>query len=185
MRFAFLIVAAAAAHAQLTQVHEQRVLDDMSRPGDWKLQGAGEMTFGRDAARNRLRVNVALQGRNGLPSANAVRTVAGEDWRGYNRLAFWLRTDVSGFPVLTLIVTLRNQSKETISPVHVREAEHNVTVPNGKWTYVEWDIPHLLREHVTALEFHPWVNKRLPEASDRAAYEIGPIELLGVEGEHY
>jgi hypothetical protein len=185
MRFALFLAVAAVAQAQLTQVPERRVVDDLSRPDQWRLVGAGEMTFGRDASRNRLRVNVALQGRNGLPSANAVRTVAGEDWRGYNRLAFWLRTDVSGFPVLTLIVTLRNQSKETISPVHVREAEHNVTVPNGKWTYVEWDIPHLLREHVTALEFHPWVNKRLPEASDRAAYEIGPIELLGVEGEHY
>jgi hypothetical protein len=67
----------------------------------------------------------------------------------------------------------------------VREAEHNITVPNGTWTHVVWEIPHLLREHVTALEFHPWVNKRLPAANDRAAYEIGPIELQRVEADHY
>ena len=156
---------------------ESRVVDDMKSRAGWRLDGAGEMTLRSDGARPRVRVDVQLQGQKGLPSANAVRTIGGEDWRGYNRLSFWMRTDVAGFPVLTVIVNIRNQGQKPASEVHVRESGHNVTLANGVWTRVVWDIPHLMREHVTALEFHPWVNKRLPVATDVAAYEIGQIEL--------
>src|SRR5205085_2318842 len=138
-----------------------------------------------DDDRARLRVNVALQGRKALPVATAVRAVGGEDWRAYNRLSLWLRTELSGFPVLTIIVTLRNQSKQPVAEVHLREAGHNVTLKSGLWTHVLWEIPHLARDHVTSLEFRPWVNKRLPAASDAVAYEIGPIELQRVEPDHY
>jgi hypothetical protein len=167
------------------RVLDSRVLDDAAQPLHWKLQGAGELTFASDAARKKVRVDIALQGRNALPVATAVRAVAGEDWRAYNRLSFWFRTELSGFPVLTLIVTLRNQSKEVISEVHMRESGHNITLENGVWTHVVWEIPYLLREHVTALEFRPWVNKRLPAATDRAVYEIGPIELQRVDADPY
>jgi hypothetical protein len=186
MKLACGLILAAAAYAQTAEkaILDRRVLDDLSHPELWKLQGAGEMTFGRDAARPRFRVNVTMQGRSGLPSANAVRMLAGEDWRAYNRLSFWLRTDAVGFPVLTLMVTLHNRS-QPVSQVHVRESETNITIPNGKWTQVVWEIPHLLRENVTGLEFHPWVNKRLPATGDVAAYEIGPIELQRVEADPF
>lgn len=177
---------ASAERAWLAKpVLESRVLDDATKSDPWKLQGAGEMTFGRDAVRSKVRVNIALRGRNVLPVATAARSFAGEDWRAYNRLSFWFRTELSGFPVLTLIVTLRDQSKEAISQVHVREAGHNVTLRSGDWTHVVWEIPHQLREHVTAIEFRPWVNKRLPAPGDAAVYEIGPIELQRVAADHF
>jgi hypothetical protein len=167
------------------KVLESRPLDNMSTSGPWRLDGAGEMTYASDGARRHLRVKVELQGRKGLPNATAVRTIAGEDWSAYNRLSFWFRTELSGFPVLTLIVTLHNQGKNAASEVHLRESGHNVTLTNGTWTHVVWEIPHLRRDHVTALEFHPWVNKRLPAASDLAVYEIGPIELERVDADQY
>src|SRR5690348_8768645 len=138
MRVLFIFVLAASMPGK--PILSSRLLDDTRQPANWKLQGEGEMTFAAGPPRDRLRVDIALQGRNALPVASAVRAVAGEDWRDYNRLSFWLRTDVAGFPVLTLIVTLRNQSSQTISEVHVREASHNITLENGKWTQVVWEI---------------------------------------------
>jgi hypothetical protein len=167
------------------KVLQSRMLDDLTAPSRWTLSGRGELTFPPPAGRRFLRVNVALQNLTALPVATAVRAVPGEDWTGYNRLAFWLRTDATGFPVLTLMVNLRNQGKEPVAEVHLREAEHNVTVPNGIWTRVIWEIPHVARDRVTSLAFRPWVNKRLPGVGDTAAYEIGPIELERVEPDHY
>src|SRR5690348_13787235 len=89
-----------AEHEWLAKpVLDSRVLDDATLPGNWKLQGAGQMSFGADAARRKVRVEIALQGQKALPMAAAVRAVAGEDWRAYNRLSFWFRTELSGFPV--------------------------------------------------------------------------------------
>jgi hypothetical protein len=176
LRCATLLIAIAG-----TAAAESRVIDDMKSRAAWRLDGAGEMTLRTGGPRPALRIDVQLQGLKALPSANAVRTIPGEDWRGYNRLSFWMRTDAVGFPVLTVIVSIRNQGQKPASEVHVRESGHNVTLTNGVWTRVVWDIPHLMREHVTALEFHPWVNKRLPAASDAAAYEIGQIELEHAE----
>jgi hypothetical protein len=167
------------------KVLQSRVLDDVTTRTPWTLDGAGEMTFAPGPERPHMRVDVALQGRKALPVATAVRNFAGEDWRAYNRLSFWMRTDVSGFPVLTLIVSIRNKGKAPVAEVHLREAEHNITLPNGNWTHVFWEIPHVARDQVTALAFRPWVNKRLPAASDLAAYEIGPIELQQVDADHY
>ena len=157
----------------------------MTRPERWRLNGRGELTSPPAGDRRSLRVNVALHGQTALPIATAVRSVAGEDWSEYNRLSFWLRTELSGFPVLTLIVSLRNKGTEPVAEVHLREADHHVTLSNGTWTHVVWEIPHVARDHVTSLEFRPWVNKRLPAPSDLVAYEIGPIELQRVEPDHY
>src|ERR1041385_4016590 len=166
-------------------VLRSRFLDGLDRPANWRLAGEGRLTFPADPVRRKLRVEVELQGRKALPVATAVRAIAGEDWRAFNRLSLWLRADVTGFPVLTMIVTVNHKTKDEISEVHLRESGHNVTLSNGVWTHVLWEIPHLAREHVTSIEFRPWVNKRLPAATERAAYEIGPIELQHVEPGHY
>ena len=167
------------------KVYETRVLDDMTAPSRWALAGRGELKFATGGERRSLRVDVTLPGQNALPVASAIREVPGEDWSRYNRISFWLRTDAPGFPVLTLIVSIRNQGKMPVAEVHQREAEHNVTVPKGVWTKVFWEIPHVARDGVTSLAFRPWVNKRIASVSDAAAYEIGPITLERVDADAY
>jgi hypothetical protein len=167
------------------QIRQSRVLDDMTDGARWTLAGRGELTFPPGGERRFLRVNTDLDGQNGLPVASAVRAVPGEDWSAYNRISFWVRTDAKGFPVLTLFVNIRNQGRTQAAEVHLREAEHNVTVPNGVWTKVFWEIPHLARDRVTSLSFRAWVNKRIAAASDRAAFEVGPITLERVDADPY
>jgi hypothetical protein len=166
------------------KVHSSRAID-VPRRELWTLEGKGEMTFAAERGASALRVDVALAGGIGLPNATARRSIPNEDWREYNRLAFWIRTDVSGFPTLTLMVTIANASTASVEEVHRREATHNVTVQPGKWTLVHWEIPHILRDRVTSIAFRPWVNKLLSDPWDRAAYEIRSVELQRVEADHY
>ncbi|MEO8371679.1 MAG: glycoside hydrolase family 9 protein [Candidatus Solibacter sp.] len=176
----------AAEHAWAKKkTYETRVLDDISTPSRWVVTGHGELTFPSGGERRFLRVNVSLEGQTALPVASAVRAVPAEDWSHYNRISFWLRTDAPGFPVLTLLVNIRNQGKTPVAEVHQRESEHNVTVPNGVWTKVYWEIPHVARDAVTSLTFRPWVNKRIASPSDAAVYEIGPIALERVDADAY
>lgn len=167
------------------RVHSSRLIDDAARPSAWTLQGKGEMTFPADGGIRRVRVNVALTGHKALPIGTARLAIPNENWRQYNRVAFWVRTDAVGFPVLTMMVTLRTADMAELPEVHQREATNNVSVTNGKWARVLWEIPHLPRSRVTAIEFRPWVNKLTSNPWDRAVYEIRGVELQRVDADHY
>lgn len=172
-----------------------RLLDPTSRPGTWTIRGNGKLTFPEDRGPmeiRRLRVDVDLHfprpatgNGNGLPRVNLRRAFPGEDWSAYNRLSFWVRADIAGFPVLSLGVVLRNDGKEKVPDVYQREGLHYVTIPHGRWTRVQWEITPLARDKVVAIEFSPWVNKRLADPADRFAFEIGRLELERVPPDHY
>ena len=176
-------------------VLETRILDDMSDPADWSFQGQGRMTFPTNTGipgMPHLRVDVDIHdqqpaaGRSGgLPAVAAVRSFAGEDWRGYNRISFRIRPRLSGFHVLSLLVVFRNDGEEKVPDVYRREGNHYVTLPNNRWTHVLWEITPLARDKVTSLEFRYWVNKRIPDPGDRVAFEVGRLELHRVDPDHF
>src|SRR3989304_5312110 len=94
----------------------RRVLDDITDSTTWRFSGTGQLTFPaatHDGMRF-MRVDMRMFGdqlaptRNGLSSVNLQRPVSGEDWRAYNRLSFWIRADVAGFPMLPLQIVMRN-----------------------------------------------------------------------------
>ena len=170
-----------AEHSWLNKkVLNTRLLDNMADPATWSFEGPGEMTFPGD---HRLRARVSMSG--GLERIAVKRAFPGEDWSGFNRLSFRIRPQMSGFRVLSLVVVLRNDGKEKVPDVYRREGNHYVTLPNGRWTHVVWEITPLARDKVTSVSFHYWVNKRLPARSDRVSFEISRLELQRVDPDHY
>ncbi len=166
------------------KVHSARSID-AGRKDLWTLSGSGEMSFPTEAGDPGVRVDVALSGQQGLPVATARRAIPNEDWREYNRLSFWIRTDLAGFPILTLFVTIRDAGIESAAAVHARESTLYVSAPPGKWTLVQWEIPHVRRDRVVSIDFRPWVNKILAEPWDRVAFQVRSIRLERVDPDHY
>jgi hypothetical protein len=171
-----------------------RVLDDMSDPATWRFQGTGALTPLRDAgpgAAPVLRVDVNMYRdepaptRNRLSSENLRRMFAGEDWSAYNRISLWIRPDVSGFPMLPLQIVLHNEGREKVPDAYYREGIHYVTLQNGRWQRVVWEIEPLPRDRVTAIEIGYWANKMFADPGDRVAFEIAGLELERVEPDHY
>jgi hypothetical protein len=122
---------------------------------------------------------------NRLSSVNLRRAFEGEDWRAYNRLSIWVRTESSGFPAIPLQIAMRNDGTEKVPDRYNREGTHYVTLaPNG-WQQVVWEIDPLARDRVTMLEIGYWVNKMLAAPDDRVAFEIGGLELQRVEPDHH
>jgi hypothetical protein len=143
-------------------VLQSRALDDGSDPDAWRFTGTGRLTFRSDAGPagdlRALRVDVDMfrdapaPTRNGLSSVNLRRVFPGEDWGAYNRISLWVRPDVSGFPMLPLQIVLHNEGRDTVPDAYYRDGIHYVTLQNGRWQRVVWEIEPLARDRVTAIE---------------------------------
>jgi hypothetical protein len=176
-------------------VLQSRALDDGSDPDAWRFTGTGRLTFRSDAGPagdlRALRVDVDMfrdapaPTRNGLSSVNLRRAFPGEDWRAYNRISLWVRPDVSGFPMLPFQIVLHNEGRDTVPDAYYRDGIHYVTLQNGRWQRVVWEIEPLARDRVTAIEIGYWVNKMLAGPDDRVAFEIAGLALERVVPDHY
>lgn len=182
-----------AEHGWLSKkVLETRLLDDMTEARTWSFRGQGTMTFPEPGQMRHVRVEVnvndqqpAARRSSGLPAVTLKRAFPGEDWSRYNRISFWVRPDLSGFPMLPLLVVMRNDGAEKVPDVYRREGNHYVMLPNRKWTHVVWEITPLARDKVTSVEFVYWVNKRIPDPGDSVAFDVGRLELERVEPDNF
>ncbi|HEX8670544.1 MAG TPA: glycoside hydrolase family 9 protein [Longimicrobium sp.] len=176
------------------EVQARRTLDELTGPATWRFTGTGTLSFPTQpslADDRVMRVEVQMfrdapaPTRNRLPSVNLRRAFDGEDWRGYNRLSIWFRTQTSGFPTIPMQIVLHNEGAEKVPDRYGREGIHYVTLaPNG-WQQVVWEIEPLPRDRVTAIEIGYWANKMLAAPGDRVAFEIGRIELQRVAPDHH
>jgi hypothetical protein len=173
-------------------VLDARVLDDMSDPSSWRLRGQGDIVFQTGAGilcERSLRVDVNVHDQQPAPEGRSntrvalVRHFEGVDWRKYNRISFWIRPEMSGFNVFPFVVAFRNERDETVR--YNWEDNHYVTLPVGEWNQVVWEITPLARDRVNSLEFHYWVNKRIPDPSDAVSFELAKLELQRVEPDHF
>jgi hypothetical protein len=171
-----------------------RVLDDMADAGTWRMTGTGTITFPNTPRLNDMRVlRVDMQmftdspapTRNRLSTVNLRRAFNNQDWTGYNRIAMWIKPEVSGFPMLPLQIVLHNEGAEKVPDAYYREGIHYVTLTNNQWQQVVWEIEPLARDRVTMIEVGYWVNKLLAAPSDRVAFEIGRVELQRVDPDHH
>jgi hypothetical protein len=171
-----------------------RVLDDMTQPSTWRFTGTGRISFPATTALGDMRFmrvdmdmfrDKPAPTRGGLSSVNLQRNFGGEDWRAFNRISMWIRADVAGFPMLPLQIVLHNDGATKVPDAYYREGIHYVTLANGAWQHVVWEIEPLARDRVTMLEIGYWVNKMLAAPGDRVAFEIGRVELQRVEPDHH
>src|SRR3990172_4866074 len=171
----------------------RRVLDDMSDSTTWRFSGTGSLTFPTSTPDGMrfMRVDMRMfhdqpaPTRNGLSSVNLQRPVPGEDWRDYNRLSFWIRADVAGFPMLPLQIVMRNAGMERVPHRYNRQGIHFLTLAGDRWQQIVWEVEPLARDRVTMLGIGYWVGKMLGAAGDRVAFEIGGLELQQVDPDHH
>ncbi|GEM_PF-29001 len=176
------------------KVLDSRPIDDLAEPDKWNLEGTGRLTFPGEkgpGGLNILRVDMEMftdepaPTPRGLSAVNLNLEFEGDDWRNYNRISVWIRPDIKGFPILPIRINLHNDGEEKLPDNFYREGSHYVTLQNGNWQQVVWEIDHLARDNVTALEFGYWVNKMLADPDDRVAFEITKPKLQRVQPDHY
>jgi hypothetical protein len=170
-----------------------RLLDDMESPANWRLFGPGEMAFTTDRQRDgqkSLRLTSptkgvkppAVQGRP-FGESGIRRDFQREDWSGYNRISIWVYPDLPGFKVVSLLVKL--QSEGTVGRSYTDGGLHFVLVRNQEWNQITWEIAHLERTQVEAVEFIYRLQGNEPGACERVSFDFDHLELQRVAPEYF
>ena len=176
-------------------VLESRLLDDMEQSNHWSHHGQGEMTLSNERAKDgkqsvRLRSPTKTDQPSkvvGRPFGEAVvrRDFAGEDWSRFNRLSFWVYPRLPGFEVISMLVKLHNEGAEKVPDNYGREGLNYFLLKPDQWNQVVWEIPHLARDRVTAVDFIYRLQGNEPDATSVVQFDLDQLELQRVEADPY
>ena len=139
-------------------------------------------------------------------SASAIYKVDKEDWTEWNRITLWVYPDLPGFRTVSFNLVLHNDNP--IDPAVDSKQYDDAFVPydsgngyyyynlysglnyqlleNHKWNKVYWEIPHVRRDKVIALELRYRTQGNQREMTDTVKYYFDELYLEKVEQpEHY
>lgn len=179
----------AAARRAAKPAVESRLLDGMEDPSRWESFGPGLMSFtrerateGRQSARLTSPTKLDRPGPvSGRPFAETGirRPVPGEDWSAFNRLSFRVHPHLPGFRNVSLLVRLRAAGSDRW--LYTFGHLHFVLLANDQWNRVVWEIPHLPRTNVTAVELVYRLQGHEPAASGTVQFDFDDLRLERVE----
>jgi hypothetical protein len=178
-------------------VRGSRLLDDMENPETWSHEGPGEILFTTDRAIDGCQsVRLTSQtfagatheilGRTPKGIAVAKRKFKSQNWQEYNRLSFWVYPQLPGFNAISMYTVLHNDGTKKVpdSSVGVR-ARNYFLLKNNQWNHVVWEIEHLPRDSVTAIDFAYRGHGNEPGATETVCFDIDHLELQQVNPDHY
>jgi hypothetical protein len=153
------------------------------QPMQARLEDSAEAAWAKKKvhARRALDISTLKRVEAGFDKTTVLRlAIPGEDWTAYNRLAIRISTEVRGFPMLPLVVAMRNDGVVKVPDVYGRDGIHYVQLPNNRSAEILWEIEPLARDRVTSLEINYWPNKPLPHPTDYVRYTVESIHLQRV-----
>jgi hypothetical protein len=139
-------------------------------------------------------------------SASAIYKVDNEDWTEWNRISLWVYPDLPGFRTVSFNLVLHNdnpiestvddkQYDDAFVPYDSANGYHYYNLYSGlnyqllenhKWNRVYWEIPHVRRDKVIALELRYRLQGNQREMTDTVKYYFDELYLEKVEQpEHY
>jgi len=139
-------------------------------------------------------------------SASAIYRVDNEDWTEWNRITLWVYPDLPGFRTVSFNIVLHNDSRDdaTVDNVEYDDAfvpydsargYHYFNIHSGlnyqllenhQWNKVYWEIPHVRRDKVVAIELRYRLQGNQREMTDTVKYYFDELYLERVEQpEHY
>jgi hypothetical protein len=165
----------------------------MESPATWKHFGPGAMSFTSDRWRDgRQAVRLTSPTKTATPppvpgrpfaETGLRREFGGEDWSGFNRLSVWVYPDLPGVNVVSLLLKLRSEGTEGRS--YTDGGLNYTLLTNQVWNQIVWEIPHLDRRQVTAVELIYRLQGNEPGATDRVSFDFDRLELKRVQADPF
>ena len=170
-----------------------RLLDEMEEETHWSHHGYGRMELTRqrsidgEHSISLVAPTMSSKPTAGRPLGTAVvrRTFSQENWSEYNRLSFWVYPSQPGAQVISMGIVLRVAQDPAIDSPYESEVFHYFLLKHQQWNHILWEIPHLIRHKVEAIEFHYRIHGREPGDTPFARFDIDHLELQRVEQDYY
>jgi len=139
-------------------------------------------------------------------SSSAIYRVDNEDWSEWNRITLWVYPDLPGFRTVSFNLVLHNDTRadttvtleqwdDAFVPYDSPGGYHYYNIQSGlnyqllenhKWNKVYWEIPHVVRDKVVAIELRYRLQGNQREMTNTVKYYFDEIFLEKVEQpEHY
>jgi len=84
-----------------------------------------------------------------------------------------------------MLVKLHNEGAEKVPDSYGREGLNYFLLKPGQWNRVVWEIPHLARDKVTAVDFIYRLQGNEPDAASAVQFDIDQLELQRVETDQF
>lgn len=104
-----------------------------------------------------------------------------QDWRGYNRLRFWVRPRIRGARVLHLNVAVVNKGEVPVPDPHFREGATVFDLKNGCWQECIWEFAAMPRDAISELSFYIFCSGHDICAAEELEYDYRDICIEQVE----
>ena len=104
-----------------------------------------------------------------------------QDWRGYNRLRFWVKPQIRGARILHVHAGIENVGEITIPDPYLREGTTVFDLKNGVWQECIWEFAVMPRDAVKRLRFHVLCGGHDIGAGETLCYDFRDIRLEQVE----
>ena len=105
----------------------------------------------------------------------------GEDWRGFNRLRFWVRPRITEARVLHLNASIVNRGAVPVPDPYFREGATVFDLENGDWQECIWEFAAMPRDAVTELSLYVFCSGHDVSAGESLRYDFKDIRLEQVE----
>lgn len=174
-------------------IQQSRPLDDMEDPATWSHHGPGNMALATESphnGRNVLRLSCPTKGdkptKSGRPWGEAVlrRKFDGEDWSAMNRLSIWVRPTMPGHKTGSVVIKLINDAAAR-QPMPTHGPMHYALVKPGEWNHIVWEVAHLSRDKVSAVELIYRQQGNEAGAAETVTIDFDQLELQKVEPDHF
>lgn len=177
------------------EVLKSKDLDNMGNMNNWQHKGFGTLTFSnqeKDSGESSLKLTSSTKGEKPGPTkgrpfgaARALFKVDGQDWSKWNRISFQVYPDLPGFRTVSLSLIFHNNGEEKVPGPYDRNGFNYVLLENQEWNQVNWEIEHLGRDQVTAIELRYRLQGNEPGATDTVKYYFDELKLEKVKSDHY
>jgi formylglycine-generating enzyme required for sulfatase activity len=174
-------------------VLETRLLDDMEQETHWSHHGYGKVEFTQqraiDGTQSISLISPTLTSKptSGRPMGTAVlrRSFQQEDWSEYNRLSFWIYPIQPEAQVISMGVVLYVAQDDAVEFPYNLEIPHYFHLKPHQWNHIIWEIPHVVRHKVEAVEFHYRIRGRQAGLALSTCFDIDRLELQRVEPDYF
>ncbi len=166
------------------------LLDDFKDFSRWTHRGFGKIMFTEERSltgKKALRLLSPTKGdmkihmsKRQFGVASAQLNIGSSDWSSYNRLSFWVYPVLPGFRVISMKFQLHYDGK----PIPAEGVNYQ-QLKKEIWNHVVWEIPHINRDKITAVEFIYLLTGNEPEAANEVCFDIDSIELQRVETDKF